>query len=101
MTDTASYKQPKVARLVAMMLLSCQPERDIDILYAMWLQDGSLRLYLCVLLRQNPIVTEAVCLQIGGNKFIDVYISELGMDRRIHIEHMLPAVTADFDKENK
>lgn len=66
-----------------------------------WLQDGSLRLYLCVLLRQNPIVTEAVCLQIGGNSFIDVYISELGMDRRIHFEHMLPAVTADFDKEHK
>lgn len=64
-------------------------------------QDGSLRLYLCVLLRQNPIVTEAVCLQIGGNRFIDVYISELGMDRRIHFEHMLPAVTADFDKEQK
>jgi len=56
---------------------------------------------LCVLLRQNPIVTEAVCLQIGGNRFIDVYISELGMDRRIHFEHMLPAVSADFDKEQK
>jgi len=54
-----------------------------------------------VLLRQNPIVTEAVCLQIGGNKFIDVYISELGMDRRIYVEHMQPSVTADFDKENK
>ncbi|KAL0033647.1 hypothetical protein WJX79_009647 [Trebouxia sp. C0005] len=64
-------------------------------------QDGSLRLYLCVLLRQNPVVTEAVCLQIGGNKFVDLYISELGMDRRIHFEHMLPAVTADFDKEQK
>ncbi|KAL0046957.1 hypothetical protein WJX82_002966 [Trebouxia sp. C0006] len=64
-------------------------------------QDGSLRLYSCVLLRQNPIVTEAVCLQIGGNRFIDVYISELGMDRRILFEHMLPAVTADFDKEHK
>ncbi len=46
-----------------------------------------------MLLRQTPIVTEAVCLQIGGNRFIDVYISQLGMDRRIHFEHMLPAVT--------
>ena len=54
-----------------------------------------------MLLRQHPIVTEAVCLQIGGNRFIDVYISELGMDRRIHIEHMQPSVTADFDKEHK
>ena len=54
-----------------------------------------------MLLRQNPIVAEAVCLQIGGNRFIDVYISELGMDRRILFEHMLPAVTADFDKEHK
>ena len=26
------------------------------------LQDGSLKLYLCVLLRQHPLVTEAVCL---------------------------------------
>lgn len=65
------------------------------------LQDGSLKLYLCVLLRQHPLVTEAVCLQLGGNKFIDVYIAELGTDCRVHVEDILPAVTADFSKETK
>ena len=60
-----------------------------------------MRLYLCILLRQNPIVTEAVCLQIGGSRFIDVYISELGMDRRIHLEHMQPSVSAEFNKAEK
>lgn len=65
------------------------------------LQDGSLKLYLCVLLRQHPLVTEAVCLQLGGNKFIDVYIAELGTDCRIHMEHILPAVSGNFNKESK
>lgn len=58
-----------------------------------------MRLYLCVLLRQHPIITQGVCLQIGGNKFIDVYISELGMDRRIHIEALQPVVGAEFNKD--
>lgn len=64
-------------------------------------QDGSMRLYLCVLLRQHPIITQGVCLQIGGNKFIDVYISELGMDRRIQIEALQPSVVADFNKDSR
>lgn len=64
-------------------------------------QDGSMRLYLCVLLRQHPIITQGVCLQMGGNKFMDVYISELGMDRRIQIEALQPAVVADFNKDSR
>ena len=60
-----------------------------------------MRLYLCVLLRQYPIITQGVCLQIGGSKFIEVYISELGMDRRIQIDALQPAVVAAFDKDSK
>lgn len=60
-----------------------------------------MRLYLCVLLRQHPIITQGVCLQMGGNKFMDVYISELGMDRRIQIEALQPAVVADFNKDSR
>lgn len=60
-----------------------------------------MKLYLCVLLRQHPLVTEAVCLQLGGSKFIDVYIAELGTDCRIHVEDILPAVDAEFSKEAK
>ena len=62
-------------------------------------QEGSMRLYLCVLLRQHPIITQGVCLQIGGNKFIDVYISELGMDRRVYLDALLPSVDAEFNKD--
>lgn len=46
-------------------------------------------------------MTEAVCLQLGGSKFIDVYIAELGTDCRVHVEDIVPAVTADFSKETK
>ena len=60
-----------------------------------------MRLYLCVLLRQHPIISQGVCLQIGGSKFIDVYISELGMDRRIPLDTLQPAVVAAFDKDAK
>lgn len=60
-----------------------------------------MRLYLCVLLRQHPIITQGVCLQIGGSKFIEVYISELGMDRRIQLDTLQPAVVAAFDKDSK
>lgn len=60
-----------------------------------------MRLYLCVLLRQHPIITQGVCLQIGGNKFMEVYIPELGMDRRIHIDALQPPVVAAFDKDSK
>lgn len=59
-----------------------------------------MRLYLCELLRQHPIITQGVCLQMSGSTFMDVYMSELGMDRRIHIEALQPAAVADFNKES-
>ena len=69
--------------------------------FACTAQDGSMRLYLCVLLRQHPLITQGVCLQMGGNKFIDVYISELGMDRRVQIDTLQPSVVAAFDKDTR
>ena len=54
-------------------------------------QDASLKLYLCVMLRLHPRVCEAVMLQLGGRRFMDLYVPEFGVEIRIQVEEMLPA----------
>jgi DIS3-like exonuclease 2 len=45
-------------------------------------QDASLQLYLCVLLRRSPMVTQAVVTGVGGNLYFSVYVPELGVEAR-------------------
>ncbi|KAL4419743.1 hypothetical protein ABPG75_006841, partial [Micractinium tetrahymenae] len=52
-------------------------------------QDGSLRLYLCVMLHRQPLVCGAVVMQLGGSRFFDCYIPALGCDVRIHTNSLL------------
>ncbi|KAL4856961.1 DIS3-like exonuclease 2 [Chlorella vulgaris] len=52
-------------------------------------QDGSLRLYLCVMLHRQPLVCDAVIMQLGGSRFFDAYIPALGCDVRIHTATLL------------
>lgn len=52
-------------------------------------QDGSLRLYLCVMLYRQPLVCDAVVMQLGGSRFFDAYIPALGCDVRIHTGSLL------------
>ena len=54
-------------------------------------QDASLKLYLCVMLRLHPRVCEAVMLQLGGPRFMDLYVPEFGVEVRIQVAEMLPA----------
>jgi hypothetical protein len=42
--------------------------------------DGSLKLYLCIMLRDNPVVTMAVATGVGGDKFFTAYLPELGCE---------------------
>ncbi|GAX84362.1 hypothetical protein CEUSTIGMA_g11784.t1 [Chlamydomonas eustigma] len=51
-------------------------------------QDASLRMYLCCLLRRKPIVTQGILLQVGGEKYFNVYCPEYGVDCRIYVEHI-------------
>lgn len=45
-------------------------------------QDASLRLYLCVLLRRSPMVTNGIVTGVGGNLYFGVYLPELGLETR-------------------
>lgn len=42
--------------------------------------DGSLKLYLCIMLRDNPVVTMAVATSVGGDRFFMAYMPELGCE---------------------
>jgi hypothetical protein len=42
--------------------------------------DGSLKLYLCIMLRNNPVVTMAVATSVGGDRFFMAYLPELGCE---------------------
>lgn len=45
-------------------------------------QDASLKLYLCIMLKDSPIVVEAVVLSLGGDQFFSAYLTEFGCDTR-------------------
>ncbi|KAK9829114.1 hypothetical protein WJX72_003965 [[Myrmecia] bisecta] len=63
-------------------------------------QDASLRLYLCVMLRLRPTFTEGVVLNLNGNRFFDVYLPEFGLDCRIHTDQM-NGIEADWNAVTK
>lgn len=42
--------------------------------------DGSLKLYLCIMLRKAPLVTWAVVDGLGGDRFASVYLPALGCE---------------------
>ena len=43
------------------------------------LQDASLKMYLCCLLRKAPVVTEAIVTGVNGNRWISVYLTGYGI----------------------
>jgi exoribonuclease R len=42
--------------------------------------DASLKLYLCIMLKQQPVVTWAVVDGVGGDKFFTAYLPEFGLE---------------------
>jgi exoribonuclease R len=42
--------------------------------------DASLKLYLCIMLKQQPAVTWAVVAGVGGDKFFTAYLPEFGLE---------------------
>ena len=43
-------------------------------------QEASLTLYLCVLLRRQPLVTTGIVCNLGGDKFVGLYLPQLGIE---------------------
>ena len=43
-------------------------------------QDGSLKLFLAVMLKAAPVVTEAVVTGVGGDRFFAAYLTEFGTE---------------------
>jgi DIS3-like exonuclease 2 len=52
-------------------------------------QDGALKLYLASLLLDRPGVFNAVVIGLGGSRFFDAYVPELGIDVRVHTDRIL------------
>jgi exoribonuclease R len=42
--------------------------------------DASLKLYLCIMLKQLPVVTWAVVAGVGGDRFFSAYLPEFGFE---------------------
>lgn len=42
--------------------------------------DASLKLYLCIMLKQSPVVSWGVVTAVGGDKFFTVYLPEFGCE---------------------
>lgn len=49
-------------------------------LSARLVQDGSLKLFLCITLKQQPVVSWAVVTAVGGDKFFTAYLPEFGCE---------------------
>ena len=82
----AQHASPKLSLCV---MPACNPHQQDCAAPAV--QDASLKLYLCVMLRLHPRVCEAVMLQLGGPRFMDLYVPEFGVEVRIQVAEMLPA----------
>ncbi len=43
-------------------------------------QDGSLRLYLCAMLRRRPVLTLGTVSSVGGDRYLMVYLPDYGQE---------------------
>lgn len=68
-------------------------------------QDGAVRLYLSAYLLAQPGVYRGVVMGVGGSRFFDIYIPELGVDVRCHTDRILrggaTAVVANWDATHR
>jgi len=60
-------------------------------------QDASSTLYLCVLLRRQPRVEEAMVTIVNGSRFFWVYVPTLGLEIQITTANIVPAVVTTWD----
>lgn len=106
--DAGGSKQEKVARhglFEAQQVGMIAAHSNGRKLAAKAVQDGSLRLYLCVMLNKQPLICDGVVMCLGGSRFFDVYIPSLGMDVRIHTNSVLQggddSIVSAWNKETK
>ncbi|KAG2436972.1 hypothetical protein HXX76_006487 [Chlamydomonas incerta] len=64
-------------------------------------QDGSLKLYLCVLLRRQPVVTMGTVSSLGGDRYFALYIPEFGHEVRLELEEAGVPLQANFNPGTK
>lgn len=62
-------------------------------------QDGAIKIYLSAYLLKSPGVYEGVVMSLGGSKFFDVYIPELGVDVRCHCDALVKCDSYSVDDE--
>ncbi len=60
------------------------------------MQDASNRLYLCLMLKLAPVVTEGWAVGVQGSRFLDVYVPEFGVQCRVHAEEAAPPGCLDW-----
>eukprot|EP00198_Chlamydomonas_reinhardtii_P003968 XP_001693304.1 3'-5' exoribonuclease [Chlamydomonas reinhardtii] len=84
-------------RLAGMVAEHCNDRR----LAARNAQDGSLKLYLCVLLRRQPVVTMGTVSSLGGDRYFALYISEFGHEVRLELDEAGVLLQANFNPGTK
>lgn len=60
-------------------------------------QEGSSRLFLAVMLSQNPVVTHAIIVALGGDKYFTVYVPQFGLETRVQVSEPGIPLCADWD----
>lgn len=87
--------QEKASMIEKYGLAACDKVADISNhandrkLAAKSAQDNSLRLYLAIMLFDQPRVVDAVVMALNGSRFLDLYVPSLGIDVRVQTAEIL------------
>uniref|UniRef100_A0A383WKX8 Uncharacterized protein n=1 Tax=Tetradesmus obliquus TaxID=3088 RepID=A0A383WKX8_TETOB len=60
--------------------------------------DASLKLYLCIMLKQQPVVTWAVVAGVGGDKFFTAYLPEFGQETKMYLDQMGVPLSGSYEE---
>ncbi|WIA18422.1 hypothetical protein OEZ85_009882 [Tetradesmus obliquus] len=63
--------------------------------------DASLKLYLCIMLKQQPVVTWAVVAGVGGDRFCTAYLPEFGQETKMYLDQMGVPLSGSFEEASQ
>eukprot|EP00192_Tetraselmis_astigmatica_P002303 CAMPEP_0117691284 /NCGR_PEP_ID=MMETSP0804-20121206/25625_1 /TAXON_ID=1074897 /ORGANISM="Tetraselmis astigmatica, Strain CCMP880" /LENGTH=998 /DNA_ID=CAMNT_0005504481 /DNA_START=114 /DNA_END=3110 /DNA_ORIENTATION=- len=64
-------------------------------------QDASLKVYLCVMLRAAPTIMSATLLPMGGNQYFNAYVGDLGVQVCVQVSEIHGCREADFNTQTR
>ncbi|KAF6257028.1 exoribonuclease [Scenedesmus sp. NREL 46B-D3] len=59
---------------------------------------ADLKLYLCIMLKQQPVVTWAVVAGVRGDRFFTAYVPEFGFETKMYLDQMGVPLAGSFEE---